>query len=70
MVAHRRTLRGLTAPAELNAQMRRIDLICKLVGPFFISMIDGLSTEIAILANFGMNLASVIVEYYAIAKVC
>jgi iron-regulated transporter 1 len=50
--------------------MRRIDLICKLAGPFFISIIDGVSTEIAILVNLGINIASVIVEYYAIARVC
>ncbi|KAI1992263.1 hypothetical protein LOZ53_002579 [Ophidiomyces ophidiicola] len=59
----------LTESLELNAEMRRIDLICKLIGPFVISMVDGLSTKIAILVNFGMNLASVIVEYYAIARV-
>ncbi|OJD29534.1 iron-regulated transporter [Diplodia corticola] len=53
----------------LNAQMRRIDLICKLAGPFFISMLDGVSTEMAILANLGMNLASILVEYFAIARV-
>uniref|UniRef100_D8QH90 Solute carrier family 40 member n=1 Tax=Schizophyllum commune (strain H4-8 / FGSC 9210) TaxID=578458 RepID=D8QH90_SCHCM len=53
----------------LNAQMRRIDLICKLAGPFLISILDGVSTEIAILVNLGMNLASVLVEYFAIARV-
>ncbi|PLB49866.1 hypothetical protein P170DRAFT_454594 [Aspergillus steynii IBT 23096] len=53
----------------LNAQMRRIDLTCKLVGPLIIGLVDGLSTEIAILANFGMNMASVLIEYYAIARV-
>lgn len=50
--------------------MRRIDLTCKLVGPLFIALIDGVSTEIAILVNLGMNVASVVVEYFAIAKVC
>ncbi|KAF2017482.1 iron-regulated transporter [Aaosphaeria arxii CBS 175.79] len=54
---------------ELNAQMRRIDLICKLAGPFMISMTDGFSTEIAIILNFSMNIASVVIEYYAIARV-
>ncbi|KAF4544417.1 Iron-regulated transporter [Lasiodiplodia theobromae] len=53
----------------LNAQMRRIDLICKLAGPFFISILDGVSTEIAILVNLGMNLASILIEYFAIARV-
>ncbi|OCK90509.1 uncharacterized protein K441DRAFT_689486 [Cenococcum geophilum 1.58] len=54
---------------DLNAQMRRIGLICKLAGPFFISIIDGASAEVAILLNLGMNLASVVVEYFAIARV-
>jgi len=49
--------------------MRRIDLICKLGGPFFISMIAGISTEKAIIVNFGMNMVSVVVEYFAIARV-
>src|SRR5438034_546788 len=49
--------------------MRRIDLICKLAGPFAIALIDGISTEVAILVNFGMNVGSVAAEYYAIAKV-
>ncbi|KAF2139465.1 uncharacterized protein K452DRAFT_275786 [Aplosporella prunicola CBS 121167] len=53
----------------LNAQMRRIDLFCKLAGPLFISLIDGISTEVAILINMGMNVASIAVEYYAIARV-
>lgn len=49
--------------------MRRIDLTCKLIGPLFISLIDGMSTEVAILVNLGMNMASVAVEYFAIAQV-
>ncbi|KAJ5390382.1 uncharacterized protein N7496_001450 [Penicillium cataractarum] len=53
----------------MNAQMRRIDLICKLLGPLFIALIDGISTETAIIVNFGMNVSSVVVEYYSIAKV-
>ncbi|KAL1695777.1 Ferroporti-1 [Schizophyllum commune] len=53
----------------LNAQMRRIDLFCKLAGPFLISIVDGVSTEVAILVNLGMNLASILVEYFAIARV-
>ncbi|KAL2782559.1 Ferroporti-1 [Aspergillus keveii] len=35
--------------------MRRIDLICKLIGPLFIALIDGISTQVAILVNGGMN---------------
>lgn len=53
----------------MNAQMRRIDLVCKLLGPLFIALIDGISTETAIVVNFGMNVSSVVVEYYSIAKV-
>lgn len=53
----------------LNAQMRRIDLVCKLVGPFAISLIDGFSTEIAIWTNLAMSVVSIVIEYPAIAKV-
>jgi iron-regulated transporter 1 len=60
----------LIVVAELNSKMRRIDLVCKLAGPFVISVIDGTSTEAAILVNFGMNIISIGIEYYAIAKVC
>ena len=49
--------------------MRRIDLFCKLIAPVFISLIDGLSTSIAIWTVLGMNSASVVVEYLAIAQV-
>ncbi|KPM38881.1 hypothetical protein AK830_g7672 [Neonectria ditissima] len=53
----------------MNSQMRRIDLVCKLFGPFFIGVIDGISTETAILVNLGMNCVSVVIEYVSIAKV-
>ncbi|KAI9670922.1 MAG: hypothetical protein M1817_003807 [Caeruleum heppii] len=53
----------------LNSQMRRIDLFCKLVGPLVISLIDGISTRIAIFVVLGANILSVVAEYYAIAKV-
>lgn len=53
----------------MNAQMRRIDLICKLVGPLAIALVDGVSTKIAILFNLGMNICSVVVEYFSIARV-
>ena len=49
--------------------MRRIDLLCKLLGPLFIALIDGISTEVAIIVNLAMNVASVIIEYFAIARV-
>lgn len=54
---------------RLNAQMRRIDLVCKLLGPLCIALVDGWSTQIAILANLAMNLVSVGLEYFAIAQV-
>ncbi|KAI4728647.1 hypothetical protein E4T49_03604 [Aureobasidium sp. EXF-10728] len=54
---------------ELNSQMRRIDLFCKLVGPLSIALIAGFSTSIAILITLSMTIASVFVEYYAIARV-
>ncbi|KDN70432.1 putative iron transporter [Colletotrichum sublineola] len=60
---------NMDALAALNAQMRRIDLLCKLLAPLFIALIDGVSTEIAIIVNFAMNTASVVVEYYAIKKI-
>ncbi|KAF4461960.1 iron transporter [Fusarium albosuccineum] len=57
------------ALAIINSQMRRIDLLCKLFGPLFIALIDGYSPELAIIVNFAMNAASIVVEYFAIAKV-
>ena len=53
----------------LNSQMRRIDLICKLVGPLAIALVDAYSTIIAIIAVLGMNASSVLIEYFAIATV-
>ncbi|GAW16352.1 hypothetical protein ANO14919_057780 [Xylariales sp. No.14919] len=53
----------------MNAQMRRIDLLCKLLGPLFIALIDGFSTKAAITVNFLMNVMSIVVEYFAIARV-
>lgn len=58
-----------TALRSMNSQMRRIDLVCKLFGPFFIGVVDGVSTETAILVNLGMNCISVVIEYFSIAKV-
>lgn len=49
--------------------MRRIDLICKLLAPVFISLVDSLSTKIAIWVVFGVNTVSVLIEYMAIAQV-
>lgn len=53
----------------MNAQMRRIDLLCKLFGPLFIALVDGWSTKLAIIVNFSMNIVSVAIEYFAIAWV-
>ncbi|KAM0252583.1 hypothetical protein ACHAQJ_007620 [Trichoderma viride] len=53
----------------MNAQMRRIDLLCKLFGPLFIAMTDAYSSRVAIIANFAMNAASIVIEYFAIARV-
>lgn len=55
--------------ASLNAKMRRIDLVCKLIGPLFIALIDGYSTKVAITVNFAMNVASIAPEYLVIAQV-
>ncbi|KAL6233385.1 hypothetical protein BDW75DRAFT_215441 [Aspergillus navahoensis] len=60
----------LVSRKDLNASMRRIDLFCKLVAPVVVSMMDGLlSTKVAIWAVLGVNLAVVLVEYFAIAQV-
>lgn len=53
----------------MNAQMRRIDLFCKMLGPFFIASVAAYSVKLAVLVNVGMNLASVVFEYPAIAWV-
>lgn len=49
--------------------MRRIDLFCKLIAPVFISLVDSFSTRVAILTVLGLNTASVLIEYVAIAQV-
>ncbi|GFP59438.1 solute carrier family 40 member 1 [Trichoderma asperellum] len=53
----------------MNAQMRRIDLLCKLFGPLFIATIAAYSSQVAIIVNFAMNAASIVIEYFAIARV-
>lgn len=53
----------------LNSQMRRIDLICKLVGPLAIALIDGYAMQVAIEVIFFMNILSVCFEYFAIADI-
>ncbi|KAE8349696.1 Ferroporti-1 [Aspergillus coremiiformis] len=54
---------------ELNASMRRIDLICKLLAPIVISSIDSFSTQSAISTTMAMTASSVLIEYIAIAHV-
>lgn len=54
---------------ELNSTMRRIDLVCKLIAPLGIGLLDGYSTRIAIWVVFGQNAVSVLIEYFAIAQV-
>lgn len=54
----------------MNARMRRIDLICKLVGPLTISLVAAGSVPIAAYTTLAMNLASVVLEYVFIGTVC
>lgn len=54
---------------QLNAVMRRIDLLAKLLAPVFISVIDDFSHVAAIWVVFAQNLLSVLIEYFAIAQV-
>ena len=53
----------------LNSQMRRIDLVCKLVGPLAIALIDGYTMQVAIEVMFVMNILSICIEYFAIADI-
>ncbi|EAW17500.1 putative iron-regulated transporter [Aspergillus fischeri NRRL 181] len=54
---------------DLNASMRRIDLFCKLVAPVVISLVDGLSTKVAVWTVLEVNVLCVFIEYIAIAQV-
>ncbi|EON69804.1 hypothetical protein W97_09067 [Coniosporium apollinis CBS 100218] len=54
---------------DLNATIRRIDLICKLVAPVVISFVDSYSTLVAIYVIMGQSTLSVLMEYFAIAQV-
>lgn len=58
-----------TVRREMNAKMRRIDLLCKLLGPLAISTVAIVSTDVAIWVTLGTNLAAVGVEYAFIARV-
>jgi len=52
-----------------NAQMRRIDLFCKLVGPLAISLVDAHSRKLSIIVVGSMSGLCVGIEYVAIARV-
>lgn len=54
---------------ELNSAMRRIDLVCKLVAPVGVGLLDGYSTKLAIWVVFAQNAISIAIEYFAIAQV-
>jgi len=54
---------------QLNSQMRRIDLFCKLAAPLVIALVDAASTSIAIMVAGLLTILSVPVEYFAIARV-
>ena len=49
--------------------MRRIDLLCKLIGPLVIGLIDSASTKIALGLILGSNILSIAIEYFTIARV-
>ncbi|KAK5047260.1 hypothetical protein LTR84_006782 [Exophiala bonariae] len=53
----------------LNAQMRRIDLICKLLSPLGIALLHSWSAKLAVWVTLATNATSVLVEYWFIAKV-
>lgn len=57
--------------ATMNAQMRRIDLFCKLAAPLTISLIDSAMITYAfpVYATAAMSATSVFAEYLAIARV-
>lgn len=54
---------------EMNSQMRRIDLFCKLVSPLAIALLDGVSSAIAVSVTLTINVTSMFAEYLLIAWV-
>ena len=54
---------------QLNSQMRRIDLFCKVVSPLIVAILSNSSIRAALLVIFCTNAVSVVVEYILIAKV-
>lgn len=52
---------SLCVPREnLNSAMRRIDLVCKLIAPLCIALVDSYSTKVAIWMVLGQNATSVV----------
>lgn len=58
-----------SALRQMNSQMRRIYLFCKLLSPLVIALLSGFSTRVAILVTLSINSISVVVEYALIARV-
>lgn len=54
---------------DLNARLRRIDLLTKLVSPFFVSLLDTVSPPLAIATVMIMNVVSVYVEFRATRRI-
>ncbi|KAL9013661.1 MAG: hypothetical protein Q9173_001655 [Seirophora scorigena] len=54
---------------DLNAVMRRIDLIAKLVAPLSVAFVHATLTKAALWAVLASNITSVLIEYVAIAQV-
>lgn len=54
---------------NINSQMRRIDLFCKLLSPLFVALLDGVSTRVAVLVTFCVNIVSMLLEFFLIARV-
>ncbi|KAK9456778.1 Ferroporti-1 [Dipodascopsis uninucleata] len=53
----------------LNSLMRRIDLLCKMMGPLVISILAGIALLGSIYFLLVWNLISTIVEYYSIKRI-
>lgn len=54
---------------ELNARLRRLDLLSKLTSPFFVSLLDTLSTSLAIWTVMITNIVTVFVENRATRRI-
>lgn len=54
---------------ELSVRLRSIDLLCKLVGPTFISLLVQAGVNWSLVFIFLMNIVSNYVEWFAIAKI-